>query len=146
MSLIFRERRIESELHSFSSVSGDFQLEIIPLIDDSEMEETSGESLLDRDHYRDSSEALFQEKPDSCENLVEKPMSPPVLTKAEIEVAREMRERVNSFVKTYKGVTNQEPHDNVIAHHFECQGQSDDVSLINLNDHYKAGVFSCKGF
>lgn len=110
------------------------------------MEGTSGESLLDRDHSRDSLETLFQEKPDSYENLVEKPMSSLVLTEAEIEVTREMRERVNSFVKTYKGVTNQEPHDTVIAHHFECRGYSDDVSLINLSDHYKGGVFSYKGF
>lgn len=69
-------RGMESELHSFSSVSGVFKSKIICLTDNSEMEGTLGECLLGKAPSMDSSKTLFPRKCDLDENVVEKPMSP----------------------------------------------------------------------
>lgn len=137
---------IKSELHSFSSIDGGFKLEIIHLVDDSKMEGTSGESLSEGAPYMDSLETLFSAKLGRGESLVEKPMPPHVLTEEEIEASYKMREHIDSFIKTYRGVIGLEPSDAEIAHHLECRGQSDDVSWISPNDHYKADVLDHKGF
>lgn len=92
---------IEYESRSFSSINGDFKLEIIPFIDDSKMKGTSRESLSDKAPFRDSLKTLFPKKPDRVQNLIEKPMSPTILTEAEIYVSYQMREHLSSFVKTY---------------------------------------------
>lgn len=116
----YSRRGMKCESQSFSYVSGDFKPEIIPLIDDSKTEGIYGESLSDRAPCKDSSETLFLEKLDRGGTLVEKPMSPPVLSKEEIEVAHHRREHVGSFIKTYREVTSYEPSDGGISRHLEC--------------------------
>lgn len=66
---------MKSESHLFFSISGDFKPETIPLIDDSEMEGTSGESLSNGVPSRGSLGNQFPERPNRGENLLEKPMS-----------------------------------------------------------------------
>ncbi|CAI8615528.1 unnamed protein product [Vicia faba] len=58
------KREMEYESHSFSLVNVGFKIDIIPLIDDLEMEGTSRGSPSDEALSRDSSETLFPEKPD----------------------------------------------------------------------------------
>lgn len=43
-------------------------------------------------------------------------------------------------------MTGHEPSDVEIARHLECQGKSNDVSLINLGDYYKSDVLAHNGF
>lgn len=73
---------MDYESNYFPSVSGDFKPKVMLLSEDLKMEGASGESLLDKAPFMDSSETLFPAKFDKVENLVEKLMSPPVLTEA----------------------------------------------------------------
>lgn len=81
-------RGMEFESHSISSIYEDFKPKIIPLIDNSEVESSFGESLSNEIPSMDSSESLFFGKLNRDENLVEKQMPRAILTEAEIEVAR----------------------------------------------------------
>lgn len=62
------------------------------------MEGTSEGSLSNEASFRDSSKVQFLEKSDRVENLVEKLMRPPVLTKGEIKNVYQRKECVASFV------------------------------------------------
>lgn len=72
---------MESESHYFLSFSGGSESEIIILSDDSEMEGFPGESPSDEVLSMSNSESLFPVKFGRGENLTERPMSPPILTK-----------------------------------------------------------------
>lgn len=65
-----RKRELEYELHSISSINGDFESEIISLIDDSKMEGVSRDSFYERASSSDSLEAIFSVKADRGELLL----------------------------------------------------------------------------
>src|SRR4051812_4195274 len=102
-------------------------------LDNLEMERASGWSLSDEALYRNSSKALFSEKTDRGENLVERLVPPLVLNKAEIEVVRQRRECVDSFVHLYRQKSCREPNDVEIARHLECKWESNTVSWISID-------------
>lgn len=76
---------MEYESHSLSSDSVDFKLEIVSLVDDSEIEGVSGDYLSNWAPSKDPSEALFSEKAGADESFVEKPPPPSILNEAEIK-------------------------------------------------------------
>lgn len=56
------------------------------------------------------------------------PCPPPVLTDAEIQVAKRVRERVDDFIQVYQKINNCEPSDVEIKAYLKCQGRSDVIS------------------
>lgn len=68
-----------------------------------------------------------------------------VITEEEIQVAPLRREHVDSFVQTYQLSIGHDPSDADIALHLECERKHDDVSWINLIDHYRDDVLAHKG-
>lgn len=136
---------MESESYSLSSENKDFRLEIISLIDDSEMEGVSRDSFFKRHSSSDSSKALFSGKVGGGKDHIEKQMPPLVLTKVEIEGARKMREHAGDFVQIYQGMNGYKPSVAKIGSHLGYRGKSNDVSWIRLGDHFKEDGLVQKG-
>lgn len=106
---------IESESHSFLSVSGGLELGIIILSDDSKIEESYGKSLEDEALSMTILESMFPVKSNEDENLAETPIPPCVLTKAKIEASRQRRKHVIRFVQTYQESIGHDPSNAKIA-------------------------------
>lgn len=79
---------MESDSISIPFVSGNFTREVILLSDASKMDGSFGESILDQTPSMDSLRTLFLGILDRGENLIEKLMSPPSVTEAEVEFVR----------------------------------------------------------
>lgn len=72
-------------------------------------------------------------------------MPSPILTEVEREDARQRREYVGCFVKTYRESASHDPRDAKISPHIVCQGQHDVVSWVNHGDHHRDNVLARKG-
>lgn len=97
------KRGMESESHSLSFINGNFGSEIISLIGNSEVEGVFRDSFSKISSSSDSLKALFFREGRQSEDPIEKLMSPSILTKAEIEPSRQIREHVGDLSGSIRG-------------------------------------------
>lgn len=90
--------------------------------DDSNMEELSGESLLDEALSMNTSESMFLVKSNGGEKLAERVMPHLVFIEEEIEDEHQRREHACHFVKPYMELNGHDPSDAEIDRYMECKG------------------------